>query len=50
MNFPRILKKRKGYIDRIKPFMQKSVVKVQGKRTSANCLIINSSLLFSKLI
>jgi len=28
MNFPRILKKRKGYIDRIKPFMQKSVVKV----------------------
>ena len=22
----------------------------QGKRTSANCLIINSSLLFSKLI
>lgn len=24
--------------------------KVQGKRTSANCLIINSSLLFSKLI
>lgn len=28
MNFPRILKKRKGYIDRIKPFMQKSVAKV----------------------
>lgn len=28
MNFPRILKKRKGYIVRIKPFMQKSVVKV----------------------
>lgn len=28
MNFPRILKKRKGYIDRIKPFMQKSVIKV----------------------
>ena len=28
MNFPRILKKRKGYIDRIKPFMQKPVVKV----------------------
>ena len=27
MNFPRILKKRKGYIDRIKPFMQKSVAK-----------------------
>ena len=28
MNFPRILKKRKGYIDRINPFMQKSVAKV----------------------
>ena len=28
MNLPRILKKRKGYIDRIKPFMQKSVAKV----------------------
>lgn len=28
MNSPRILKKRKGYIDRIKPFMQKSVAKV----------------------
>ena len=28
MNFPRILKKRKGYIDRIQPFMQKSVAKV----------------------
>ena len=28
MNFPRILKKRKGYIDLIKPFMQKSVAKV----------------------
>ena len=28
MNFPRILKKRKGYIDRIKPFIQKSVAKV----------------------
>lgn len=28
MNFPRILKKRKGYIDRIKPFMRKSVAKV----------------------
>lgn len=28
MNFPQILKKRKGYIDRIKPFMQKSVAKV----------------------
>ena len=28
MNFPRILKKRKGYIVRIKPFMQKSVAKV----------------------
>lgn len=28
MNFTRILKKRKGYIDRIKPFMQKSVAKV----------------------
>lgn len=28
MNFPRILKKRKGYIDRIKPFMQKSVAKM----------------------
>ena len=28
MNFPRILKKRKGYIDRIKPFMQRSVAKV----------------------
>ena len=28
MNFPRILKNRKGYIDRIKPFMQKSVAKV----------------------
>lgn len=27
-----------------------SPVKHQGKRTSANCLIINSSLLFSKLI
>ena len=28
MNFPRILKKRKGYIDRIKPIMQKSEDKV----------------------
>lgn len=28
MDFPRILKKRKGYIERIKPFMRKSVAKV----------------------
>lgn len=28
INFPRILKKRKGYIARIKPFMRKSVAKV----------------------
>lgn len=28
MDFPKILKKRKGYIERIKPFMRKSVVKV----------------------
>lgn len=28
INFPRILKKRKGYIERIKPFMQKSIAKV----------------------
>lgn len=28
INFPRILKKRKGYITRIKPFMGKSVAKV----------------------
>lgn len=28
MDFPKILKKRKGYIERIKPFMRKSVAKV----------------------
>lgn len=28
MNFPRTLKKRKGYIERIQPFMRKSVAKV----------------------
>lgn len=28
MKFPRILKKRKGYIEQIKPFMRKSVAKV----------------------
>ena len=28
MKFPKVLKKRKGYIERIKPFMRKSVAKV----------------------
>lgn len=28
INFPKIIKKRKGYIERIKPFMKKSVAKV----------------------
>ena len=31
MDFPRTLKKRKGYIERIKPFMRKSVAKVLTK-------------------
>ena len=34
----------------IKTIPQDTVITSQGKRTSANCLIINSSLLFSKLI
>ena len=41
MNFPRILKKRKGYIDRIKPFMQKSVAKVlTGQRRVGKSFLI----------
>ena len=36
MNFPRILKKRKkGYIDRIKPFMQK--ISSQGVNRATPC-------------
>lgn len=34
----------------IKHLLCDTLEDIQGKRTSANCLIINSSLLFSKLI
>lgn len=45
MNFPRTLKKRKGYIERIKPFMRKSVAKVlTGQRR------VGKSFLFYQLI
>ena len=41
MDFPRILKKRKGYIERIKPFMRKSVAKVlTGQRRVGKSLLL----------
>lgn len=46
MNFPRILKKRKGYIDRIKPFMQKSVAKVLTADISNSKYIVSPILSF----
>ena len=50
MNFPRILKKRKGYIDRIKPFMQKSVAKVlTGQRRVGKSFLLYQPVSYTHL-
>ncbi len=41
IDFPRILKKRTGYIERIKPFIRKNVAKVlTGQRRVGKCFLL----------